>query len=254
VQILSQGETEPFIERWFEISDADHFWFRWRLGAALALVREIGPSLDAPLRVLDIGCGSGIVKGQLEAETAWRVDGADLDRDALARIPPGRGTVSFYDIHDRRPELAGAYDVVVLFDVIEHLRDRPRFLASALYHLRPGGTLLVNVPALGALMSRYDEAAGHVIRYDRHTLAAELSAAGVEVTRTRYWGLSLVPLLWLRKLAVARLADREQIIERGFKPPGELARRALLLAMSTELRFLRVPPLGSSVLAAGTKR
>jgi 2-polyprenyl-3-methyl-5-hydroxy-6-metoxy-1,4-benzoquinol methylase len=249
---LSEGPPHPFPEDWYDLSDPTHFWFRWRLAALLAALADARIPLQAPLRVLEVGCGSGVLADQLERHTAWNVDGADLSMAALERCAPRRGEALYYDVTEERAELLGRYDVVVLFDVLEHLSAPREFLRSALAHLRPGGLLLVNVPALPALDSAYDRAAGHLRRYTRRTLATALDGLGLRMLSLRYWGLTLVPLLAARKVLLGR--GGPDVIRRGFRPPHRAVNAALVGLMHLETRLLRAPWLGTSVLYAGTSR
>lgn len=252
VEVLSPVRTQEFPEEWYDASHAGHFWFRWRFAALRRALADAGIALDGPRTALDVGCGSGILAAQLEAESRWTVDGTDLNMQALARCAPRRGRTLYYDVTEERPELLGTYGAVVLFDVLEHLDDPRALLRSALRHLAPGGALLVNVPALPALMSAYDRAAGHVRRYTTASLATALDGLGLEPRVNRYWGLSLVPLLAVRKLAVAGGGPRT--IDRGFRPPLPGMNAALVALMRLETAALRAPPLGTSVLYVGVRR
>lgn len=248
IEIVSERESQPFSAEWFDLARADHFWFAWRLRAALRLATDHGLPLGAELAALDVGCGAGILRAQLEAATAWRVDGTDLDHDALARIEEGRGRIFLYDVLERRERFRAAYDLVLLFDVLEHVAPTRPFLEAVLHHLRPGGHLLVNVPALPSLYGRYDVAAGHHRRYDRVSLLAELAGLPLAPLEARYWGLSLVPLAAVRKLLLGLRRGEEHTIERGFEPPGPLAHGALRALMTLETRLVRRPPVGASLL------
>ena len=194
--------------------------------------------------MLDVGGGKGIVRDQIEAHTAWTVDLVELNQAALESAAPGRGRHLFYDVRDQRADLLGTYDAAVLFDVIEHVEE-PRALLDAVgRHLKPGGLLLVNVPALQSLFSAFDTAAGHYRRYDRTTLSAELS--GWDVLDLRYWGLALVPMLWLRKLLLRD--PTEDTIRRGFGPQGVFTRRCLRALAAVETALLPKAPVGTSLL------
>lgn len=251
VELLSAPQSTDFPESWYEESSPDHFWFRWRLAALRRALEHARAPLSAPWRVLDVGCGSGVLAAQLEANTGWTVDGADLNLRALESRVPRRGRALYYDVTERRAELLERYDAAILFDVLEHV-ERPRvLLESVLAHLRPGGLLLVNVPALPALRSVYDDVAGHLRRYTRATLSSELSGLGLEPCALRSWGLSLVPLLAIRKLVLRRAGPRT--IERGFRPPGALSNRVLSWLGGIETRLLPAPIVGTSVLYVGRK-
>jgi hypothetical protein len=122
-----------------------------------------------------------------------------------------------------------------------------------LRHLKPGGHLLINVPALQDLFSAYDVAAGHVRRYDRDSLVAEFAGHDLRVLDVRYWGLSLVPLLFLRKLVLRGSLPAEQTIRSGFRPPGHLTNLLLRSLMRIETALLVRPPLGTSLLLCGRR-
>ena len=251
VEILSPVRGQEFPDEWYDASESSHFWFRWRLEVLRRALADTGIDPGSRLSALDVGCGSGVLAAQVEAVTGWTVDATDLNMPALERCSPRRGRTFYYDITSEQSELLGRYDVVILFDILEHLPDPRAVVRSSLRHLRAGGALLVNVPALPALMSAYDEAAGHLRRYTTDSLTRELDGLGVEPRVVRYWGLSLVPLLGLRKIVLGRGGPRT--IDRGFRPPLRAINEALVGLMRMETAVLRAPPIGTSVLYAGIK-
>src|SRR5690242_17435252 len=191
VEILSPAAEIAFPDQWYEIMDERHFWMKWRTRAFLRQCKALSIPTDTAISVLEIGCGQGILRQMLEAATKWNVDAMDLNAGALFHSEPGRGRTALYDIHDRTPELSARYDAVILFDVIEHIDDPASFMRSALYHLKPGGYVFINVPALQSLYSKFDVAVGHCRRYSKATLEAELAKAGVRKLDDRYWGLTM---------------------------------------------------------------
>jgi SAM-dependent methyltransferase len=252
IEQLSPPAEIGFPGDWYELNSADHFWFQWRLRAALRQWRDVGLPLGQPLRVLDVGGGRGVLRDQVEAATAWTVDLVELNLLALQQAEPGRGRHLYYDVRDRSADLVGTYDAAILFDVIEHLEQTQPVLEAARQHLRPGGLLILNVPAWQGLFSAYDVAAGHFRRYDRRTLAAELPAAHWEIVDQRYWGLTLVPLLMVRKLLL-RSPDAETI-RRGFGPPSRFVHGCLRGLMRTDMALAPRPPFGASLLMVARRR
>lgn len=253
IEFISEVQESEFPDEWYDMVDPSHFWIRWRFAAARRVVAHLGLPRTEALRVLDVGGGAGILRGQLEEATRWTVDLTDVSRAALENAAPGRGRTLYYDVRQESPALVGRYDLVCLFDVIEHV-ERPReLLAASLRHLRPGGHLLVNVPALQWLFSAYDRVQGHRRRYDPASLVAEVAALPCDVVDVRYWGMSLVPLLALRRVVVGESPGPETL-RRGFAPPGAVTNGVLRALMTTETAVMSRPPLGTSVLLAARRR
>jgi SAM-dependent methyltransferase len=255
IRIVSEKRPSPFEDaaEWYRYASGDHFWFQWRLASLRRLLDDLGVGTALPLRALDVGCGPGVLRSQLEGITSWTVDGADLDLDALRAAEPGRGTLHYYDVLEEREPFVAAYDVVTLCDVLEHLTETGPFLAATARHLKPGGILLLNVPALPTLHGAFDDAVGHLRRYSRETLSRECEGLPLQVLETRYWGLAMTPLLVLRKLLVRAPRAGRSVLEAGIAPPGERIHALLRSVMRIETALLRRPLLGSSILLAARR-
>jgi len=255
VEILSPAAEIAFPDQWYEIMDERHFWMKWRARAFLRQCRALSISTETPYSMLEIGCGLGVLRQMLEAATKWNVDAMDLNAGALFHSAPGRGRTALYNIHDRAPDLAAKYDAIILFDVIEHIEDPVSFMTSALYHLKPGGHVFINVPALQSLYSKFDVAVGHCRRYNKGTLEAELAKAGIRKVDDRYWGLTMLPLLALRKLWLSLRSEGPAtgttVVQRGLVPPGKLADAVLTAMMRVETSTIANPPIGTSLLYVG---
>lgn len=249
----SIASASEFPSIWYDQTTADHFWNTLRFRALLRQLDTIGEDLSADRKVLDIGCGNGVLQGQFCRASAWTVDGCELNEVAVESGQPERGRTFYYDIHERRADLREAYDTIILFDVIEHIAEPVPFIEAALWHLKPGGLVLVNVPALQGLYSQYDAVQNHYRRYTVQSLGTELAAAGLQRIDLRYWGMAFVPLLYLRKLMLSRHTDTDEIMRRGFKPPHPLFNRLLELVGKVEQSMMSRPPLGSSAMAAARK-
>lgn len=251
VEIISQVESSEFSAFWYDVVQPDHFWMKKRFDFLLESIRKCDLPLSVPLRVLDIGSGNGVPRQQVEAATAWTVDCCDLDGPALQKLNGGRGRNLLYDITEENPEFTGKYDVVFLLDVLEHISDPESFLTAAIAHLRPGGYLVINVPALSLLMSRYDEVVGHIRRYTVAGLERELQTFEIERKTTNYWGFFFIPILLLRKFMVARIADKNKVIETGMKPLSPLVNRVLGGLLDLEQIVFPWRPAGTSLIYIG---
>ena len=158
IETLSQPQQVSMADEWFQFATADHFWMQWRHRLLVRALKRAGTPVS---RALEIGCGHGVAREMLERDLDIAVDGCDLNRAALEMAKPGKGDLFVYNILDHEPSLLGRYDAVFLLDVIEHIADDTAFLLAAMRHLRPGGLVIVNVPANMLLFSDYDRAAGH---------------------------------------------------------------------------------------------
>jgi hypothetical protein len=253
IEFLSAPAKHQFPERLFEIMPDDHFWARSRFNVFLQETRKLRLNLRDRKLGLDIGCAHGVVQRQLAAYTAWSCDGCDLSIAGLAGNAAHDGRVLYYNINDRRAELRERYDFIIIFDVLEHIKDTTSFLNSAIFHLKPSGYVFVNVPALQSLYSKFDEVLGHVRRYDRSLLAQHLIDAGLDILSVRYWALTMIPVLYARALVVNLLSDADKILNIGFKPPSRLIGGALSRLLASEISVLPSPAIGACLHAVAQK-
>jgi 2-polyprenyl-3-methyl-5-hydroxy-6-metoxy-1,4-benzoquinol methylase len=188
-----------------------HFWHKARNRFIRGKITKLGVLPGA--RILELGCGAGCVSAEL-SRAGYEVTGVDGHRSLLG-VACTRAPQARFFCHDLRrglPDLElGTFDLVGLFDVIEHLDDPIRALADALRFAKAGGYVVGTVPALMALWSSIDEHAGHKTRYSATRLSATLAGlAGATVLETAPFFRSLVPLVWLQRrlLSQSRDADR----------------------------------------------
>ncbi len=211
-------------DSWFEVATLDHFWIRRRFDVFRSL---LGKDYQPGGLVAEVGCGHGLVQSQFRAAYGMAVDGFELNEHALAASVATDQPRFIYDIHERREELREKYDLIILFDVIEHIEDDVGFLGSVLFHLRHGGLLIINVPALQLLFSKYDRAAGHLRRYSLDQLEGVCRKVGLSRVTATYWGAPLLPLLLVRKIVLALRDGEEAVINQGFRPPSPAANKLL---------------------------
>ena len=122
---FSEGMPVNMADSWFEVATLDHFWIRRRFDV---LRRLLGKDYRPSGLVAEVGCGHGLVQSQFRSAYGLAVDGFELNEHALAASVATDQPRFIYDIHERREELGGKYDLIILFDVIEHIEDDAGFL------------------------------------------------------------------------------------------------------------------------------
>jgi SAM-dependent methyltransferase len=225
----------------------DHHW--WFVGKRLITRALLAGVLgDSAARLLDVGCGTGGVAASL-ADAARVVA---VDRSVLALGHARRRGVRALAASDgdRLPFASGAFDVIIMLDVLEHFADERALLTEVRRCLRPSGALVVSVPAFQFLWSGHDEILHHVRRYTARRLRRALVAGGFRVERLTYTNVvplppALVVRGFLPRLGLGRRDGTD------FRRHSALVNGVLVAAYRAEAALLRRVrlPLGLSVAA-----
>jgi SAM-dependent methyltransferase len=224
IQCLSRGIAENNMPEdiLVELATAIHQHPWWQARAKLALGLIAANGIEPPARILDAGCGWGTTLFALE-QAGFRAAGMDVSRRVLDRLDrPGRSLFEADLSCDILPGIMPPFDAILALDVIEHIDDDRAAVARLSRLIRPGGVLILSVPALPELFSEFDTIQGHRRRYLPDTLRAACDGAELEVARIFWWGQWLVPLLRRQ-----RRKNKSQ--------PGESAAQ-------TYRRYLALPP------------
>ncbi len=232
----------------------DEYW--WYHGLRGLTTSMIARYCSAPRpRLLDAGCGTG---GQM----AWLRDrlpgvsltGIDLAPEAVQSTRE-RG---FADLARasvmRLPFAEGAFDVITSLDVLYFQGvDDEAALRDMRRALRPGGLLLLNLPAFEWLRGAHDAAVRTRHRYQSGEVRAKLTQAGFAIELISYWNMTLLPVVaaarWL-----SRLTPRSEATS-DFRPLPVRVSSALKWLVSAEVNAMqrRPLPIGVSVFAVARK-
>ncbi|MDF1800447.1 MAG: class I SAM-dependent methyltransferase [Planctomycetota bacterium] len=196
--------------------DKSHWWMRGRRSVYLGLLRHF--LKDAPpRRVLDLGAGvGGFLEGldELKAE-GGRVFPADIDDESLGHIAargfPGGVVAS----GDALPYADESFDLICLFDALEHTEDDLAVVAEIHRVLAPGGHLFISVPAYQFLFANNDRVVHHTRRYRRRRLDDLFDRAGLTVVRNTHSNVFLFPLILPAVLAIKLL---EKLLQKDADP------------------------------------
>lgn len=218
--------------------DQRHWWYRARREVVAALIRRRArPPHGA--RVLEIGCGTGhnlAMLGEFGTVEALEVDPAAR---AIAEQRLGRPVLSA-----PLPELAGvperAFDLIGAFDVIEHIGDDRAALAAIARRLKPGGRLVITVPAHQWMWSAHDVVNHHHRRYSKRALKELIGGSPLKLDAIGYFNSLLFPLAVAQRLA-ARLTGKQNS---DLSLPPKPLNAALERAFAAERHLIGRLPLG----------
>jgi SAM-dependent methyltransferase len=241
--------VDPALERQLLAAEEDHYWFR----ARRRIVDDVLRSLPLPSRpeLLDAGCGGG--RNLVEFARIGRVSAIEPSEPAYEKaLARGVGRVVRARIEEM-PFAEGSFDVVTCLDVIEHVRDDAAGLATLRRVTRPGGFLVVTVPAYSWLWSEHDRVNHHYRRYNRRSLARVATGAGWRLRRWSYFNSLLLPAAAayraIERLGIRRLSRTSARVLTA--TPARLD-RALGPPLAVEARLMRAGvriPAGLSLLA-----
>lgn len=229
------GTGADYFARDLEAMDTASNYYGWILEA-------FAPALGA--RVLEVGAGSGTFSARLAQRAPDLLTCLEPSPNcfaALARRFEAEPRVELRagELAEHAPGWRERYDSVVYMNVLEHVaRDRDE-VRLALQCLRPGGHLLVFVPALPWLYGSADRLFGHHRRYTRRTLLALLEDTGAEVRQCRYWDVFGILPWW-----VAFVLLRRPVMKRGLVTLYD----RLVVPVARVAERLVTPPIGKNLL------
>lgn len=227
--------------------EADHWW--WRAKRAL-VAREIERSDVGFGRAVDVGCGTGESLAMLSGLGFKPAVGTDASADALdfarSRTDPAIHLVA--SEAGRLPLAAGSIACLTSLDVVEHLDDDGAALAEYRRVVRPGGVVVLTVPAYPWAWSDHDVALGHRRRYTTASLEAAVRAAGLEVEHCTYFHSWLVVPAFLLRRTPLRLLVRGSAEEASYGSPRVNRWLARVAAAEARVSRRRRLPFGLSIL------
>ena len=225
--------------------DAEHWWFAARRRIVAAMIERLG--LPERARILEVGCGTGSNLTMLQR--FGRLDAIEPDRGARA-LASRRGGIRVAGglLPDEAEIEDAAYDLIVLLDVLEHIPDDAGTLRLLARKLRPGGRLLVTVPATPWLWSSHDVAHHHQRRYTARGLAKVLGQGGFRIVHRSHFNTVLFPLIALVRL-VNRLTGRGGGGDDAMPPAPLNAMLGALFAAERHVAVRGALPFGVSLIA-----
>jgi SAM-dependent methyltransferase len=219
-----------FARQYYESAGSDHWWFRGRKYLVEGLLGRAGVESG---RFVDLGAGA-------ESLLPHDLDVVKLDIVRPQTLPKRFVQASA----EALPFPDAAFDGAGLFDILEHLPDPGVCLSEVRRVVRPGGLVIVTVPAHRRLWSPHDDLVGHERRYSSGELQASLSEAGLDVRWISSFYGFLVPPAMVRSL----LSLHSPM---ALPQPGLNRRLSSLAVRSVERALRRGSRVGLSIGAVG---
>jgi len=169
----------------YEKLEQEHYWHQARREIVDEALRNYVDSAEQPLKILDVGCGTGTYAKHLASETEYI--GVETNPYLTARARAKgvhiieQAMPSKLDLPERH------FDAILLLDVLEHIQDDVGTLESLLPLLKQDGRFIINVPAHPVLWSLLDEVNEHKRRYTKKVLVDRVKKVNLKPIVTRYW-------------------------------------------------------------------
>ncbi|MEO5866210.1 MAG: class I SAM-dependent methyltransferase [Sphingomonas sp.] len=229
--------------------DSTHWWYRARRDILADYLARYG-DLPSDARILEIGCGTGHnlpMLARFGTVEAIEIDPAARDVASQRLGKP----VSAAPLPALPGIERGAYDLIAVLDVVEHIDDDVAALEAMGDCLKPGGKILIAVPAHQWMWSAHDVVNHHHRRYSKATLGAAIAKAGLSHNGLRWFNSLLFPLAAASRI-VGRITGKDDSDDSP--PPAPV--NALFEAIFRLERHLvgRVPlPPGVSIVTLASK-
>jgi SAM-dependent methyltransferase len=214
----------------------------------------------SPVSILEIGCGQGSVGARL----ARHADYVGVEPDALActvarqRLVGSTGKVVHGD--HTRVAAGSRYDVVCAFEVLEHIEHDDDVLAEWIEFIRPGGHIVLSVPAWPSRFGPMDTAVGHFRRYSPDDMAGVLRRAGLIDIKIMLYGWPLGYVLEFARERIARGRADHQTVEERTAGSGRLFQPSAILGPIVRVgtlpfRYIQriAPGRGTGIVAVATR-
>lgn len=252
-------EEDSFNKENFEFlfeMEQRHFWHIGRREIIYAMLQRLYRKELSNISMIEIGCGNGSVLQYLNGKGV-NIEGGDLFLEAL-QFCQRRVDVPLYQLDAVNTPFADEqYDVVGLFDVVEHIDDDEAVLKEAHRICKSGGRVILTVPANRWLWSYFDTISYHKRRYSKKELCRKLQRAGFVVEKMSFYVFFLFPVFFLYRLVenMRRSSDNKELSSRTEVQTIPLINEVFLGLLRLEKSLIKniSLPLGTSLVAIARK-
>jgi SAM-dependent methyltransferase len=238
------GNSEYGTETLEVISEAENF-NRW-------MYETIQPQCSG--KILEVGSGIGNVS-RFFLQDGHDLTLSDFESGYFPRLKEkfsgfdNLGGIHLIDfsrknLEEEFPELMGTFDTVFALNVVEHIEDHRQALLNAAKMLKPGGRVIILVPAFQQLYNSFDEQLGHFRRYTAGSLRALLEETGFEVAHSQYFNF----------IAILGWFFSGKILNKRIIPKGQMRLYDTLVPLWKIIDWFTCRFVGVSVIQSGVKK
>lgn len=238
-------ETNRLLE--YDRLGRTHWWLTSKYVILHDLLCKQVPRGTRLTPMLDVGCASGVFLNKISNLVPQQF-GVDYNYDILTHCMDPSVPVTVADAK-QLPYRDGSFSLVSAIDILEHLDDDAQALREFHRLLRPGGWLLLCVPAFMALFGKHDELFGHHRRYTRKQLQKRVCTTGFFIKKITYIQPLFFFPLWIKR----RFLPVKNNLFGDFSPPSPAVNRILHALLSAErfpLRYISFPIGATLILLA----
>ena len=241
---------DEIYESKYHLIEQKHWWCRSRRDIFLRFLK----STPRDARILEIGCAGGLLLQALRANGFSNLTGIDLSKKAIQQCKRNGIANAFVMDGAKTTFSTGSFDIVIASDILEHIPDDAAALREWQRILKPGGKLIVFVPAFPFLWSEHDVINHHQRRYQRQAFSRILRSAGFSIERLSAWNLSLFLPASLWRVS-QRVLPRKRTRDQAYLLPA-VANSLLTALLRVENMLLTKInlPVGVSLFAVARKR
>ncbi|MFO7915451.1 MAG: class I SAM-dependent methyltransferase [Candidatus Krumholzibacteriales bacterium] len=226
----------------------NHWWFRARRNILGIILEQFAG--DGSPDILEIGCGTGGNLPMLKSHGG--VSAVEMDDFAIRYAEELTGVEVLKGWLPDSIPYRREFDMVCMFDVLEHIKDDRMALKEIYRLMRPDGLLIITVPAYSWLFGTHDRLLRHFRRYSRKKIKRLVLDSGFSIEKLSYFNTFLFPMAVLARVIDMFRGGTESL---GYSTPPEIINRPLFAIFNMEKYILgrHNLPFGTSVLAVCRK-